>query len=163
MISRRALLATGAVTAGVTGALVVADLTHRLDDVAKVLGVEPHPEPDPRDDRLIIRVAKAQGALLATVKATDAAHSSLNLDSFVTISRAHLRAVGRAPSSPSSEVKPPPADAATAVRSLETAYSAESRSRAGDARRAVSPDLARVLASMSAGLAQCARSVGALA
>lgn len=157
MISRRALLGTGAATAAVAAGLGVAGLTHRLDDLARLVGVTPHPESDPGDERLIAEAAAAQAALLATVEATVAAHKKLQLDRFVTISRAHLEAVGRVRSA--AGVVAPPTDPTSAVRALAHGYAAASRARTADAGRAVSPDLARVLASMSAGLAQCAATI----
>ncbi|MEV7396821.1 hypothetical protein [Aeromicrobium sp. NPDC092404] len=160
MISRRALLGTGAATAAVAAGLGGAALGHRLDDLARTVGIEPHPEPDPADDRLIKRVAADQNALLARIEATAVRHRGLRLDRFVTISTAHAKAVGGATSVP--DVARAPADRATAVRALVNAYAKASTDRAADAESAVSPALARVLASMSAGLAQCARAVGDL-
>ena len=144
----------------VAGALTVADLAHRLDDLARAAGVEPRPRPDSGDNRLLTRVAGDQNTVLAAVEATAARHTSLPIDPFVAIGREHVEAVGG-----SSTVPAPPKvadDEAKAVAALASAYAAASRARAVDAGRAVSPDLARVLSSMSAGLAQCARAVGAL-
>ena len=145
-----------AVAAGLGGAA----LAHRLDDLARSVGIEPHPEPDPADDRLIARVAAAQNTLLARVEATAVKHTTLRLDRFVAISTAHAKAVGVAESVP--DIAAPPANRDQAVSALVTAYAAASKARASDAAKAVSPALARVLASMSAGLAQCAASVGDL-
>jgi hypothetical protein len=160
VISRRALLGTGAATAVVAAGLGAAKVTHRLDDLARAVGVEPHPEPDPADDRIVARVAADQNALLATVEATAATHQQLRLDRFVAISTEHAEAVGVAGSVP--DVAAPPADRAKAVAALAAAYAKASRGRAEDAAGAVSPALVRVLVSMSAGLAQCATEVGDL-
>ena len=160
VISRRALLGTSAATAVVAAGLGGAALGHRLDDLARGVGIEPHPEPDPSDDRLIARVAADQNALLAQVEATAVKHTALRLDPFVAISTAHAKAVGVAGSVP--DVAAPAASPAEAVRALATAYATASKARAADSATAVSPALARVLASMSAGLAQCAHTVGEL-
>lgn len=160
VISRRALLGTGAATVAVAGGLAGAALGHRLDDLARSVGIEPHPEPAPSDDRLIARVAADQNALLARVEATAVKHDRLRLDPFVAISTAHARAVGVGGSVP--DVTPPPANRAKAVSTLASAYATASKARAADAAEAISPALARVLASMSAGLAQCAITVGDL-
>jgi len=160
VISRRALLATGAATVAVAAGLGGAALGHRLDDLARGVGIEPHKEPDPADDRLIARVATDQNALLARVEATAVKHPKLGLTSYVAISTAHAKAVGVPAVVP--DVAAPPADPTRAVSALASAYSAASKARAADSIRATSPALARVLASMSAGLAQCARGVGAL-
>jgi hypothetical protein len=158
VISRRALLGTGAATVAVAAGLGGASLGHRLDDLARGVGIRPHPEPDPADDRLLARVAADQNALLAMVEATAATHTGLG--QFVTISTAHATAVGVAGTVP--DVAAPPASRAEAVTALATAYSAASKARAADTAKAVSPALARVLASMSAGLAQCAATIGEL-
>ncbi len=160
VISRRALLGTGAATAVAAAGLGGAALTHRLDDLARGVGIEPHSEPDPDDDRLIARVAADQNALLARVEATASKHKALRLDPFVAISTAHAKAVGVAATVP--DIAAPPANRDTAVRTLASAYAAASRARAADSGKAASPALARVLASMSAGLAQCAHAVGDL-
>lgn len=158
VISRRALLGTGAATVAVAAGLGGAALGHRLDDVARGVGIQPHPEPDPVDDRLLVRVAADQNTLLAMVEATAVTHTGLS--QFVTISTAHAKAVGVAGTVP--DVAGPPGSRAKAVTALVTAYSAASKARAADSAKAVSPALARVLASMSAGLAQCAVTIGEL-
>jgi hypothetical protein len=158
VISRRALLGTGAATVVVAAGLGGASLGHRLDDLARGVGVRPHPEPDPADDRLLARVAADQNALLAMVEANAVTHTGLG--QFVTISTAHAAAVGVPGTVP--DVAAPPESRAKAVTALAAAYSAASKARAADAAEAVSPALARVLASMSAGLAQCAATIGQL-
>ena len=160
VISRRALLGTGAATVAVAAGLGGAALGHRLDDLARGVGIEPHPEPEPSDDRLIARVAADQNALLARVEATAAKHTALRLDPFVAISTAHAKAVGVARDVP--DVAAPPASSDDAIKALVTAYSAAAKARAADSAKAVSPALTRVLASMSAGLAQCTLAIGQL-
>lgn len=160
VISRRALLGTGAATAVAAAGLGATAYAHRLDDLARKVGIQPKPEPDPADDRLVAAAAADQNALLAAVEATASTHAELELDPFVQISTAHAKAVGVAGRIP--DVTVPPRDRGKAVSALAAAYSAAAKARAADADRAVSPDLARVLASMSAGLAQCAQSVGGL-
>lgn len=162
MISRRTLLGTGAAVAVAAGAGVVAGLTHRLDDVARGVGIKPRARPVASDDALIAMVAHEQNALLGQVEAAAARHTGLagGLKHFSQIGQAQVRAVGGAdkvPDAPAVDNDP-----ARAVAALSTAYAAASRARAHDAGRAVSPDLARVLSSMSAGLAQCAHTVGDL-
>ncbi|WP_162891229.1 hypothetical protein [Aeromicrobium sp. A1-2] len=161
MISRRALLGTGAATAAAAAGLGIAAYAHQLDDLARLVGLEPKPEPDPGDDRLIVSAAADQNALLAIVEATAATHTGLRLARFVQISTEHAKAVGVAGRIP--EVPIPPSDQAKAASALAAAYATAATARAADAGRASSPDLARVLASMSAGLDQCARAVGELA
>jgi hypothetical protein len=162
VISRRTLLGTGAAVVAVAGAGAVAGLTHRLDDVARGVGLKPRPRPVASDDALIARVAHEQNALLGQVEAAAVRHSGLadGLKPFAEIGQAQVKAVGgadRVPGAPAVDDDP-----ARAVTTLSRAYAAASRARARDAGRAVSPDLARVLSSMSAGLAQCAHTVGDL-
>jgi len=155
VISRRAVLGTGA-TVGVGAAcLVVAEATGSLDDIARAVGVRPHPEPAASDTTLLTRVAQRQGELLALVDATGRRHRDLapGLASALTAGKAHLEAVGgaRQPHAPDIDDDP-----STALATLADAYRDAADERASDAIAAVSPDLARVLASMAAGLDQLA-------
>lgn len=159
VISRRVFLATGAVLVAAGGVLAGARATHRLDDLAEAVGLEPKPQSDPADDRLLASAATAQAALLASVEATAARHTSLALQPFVAIGREQLDALGG--STASTDVAAVPEDASAALTALALAYRTQSTQRADDAVAAASPELARVLASMSAGLTQCARTVGA--
>lgn len=156
-MTRRVLLATGATAVAAAGGLVAAQLTGRLDDVADAVGVEPKPLPAPSDTRIVRRVASDMAVVLATVEATAAAHGGLVLTPFEAIGRAHLDAVGG--TTASTDVAAPPADPGEAISALEQTYEAASTARAADVAEAVSPELVRVLASMSAGLAQCARAM----
>jgi len=159
-MTRRVLLATGATVVVAGGALTVAELTGRLDDAADAVGLDPKPLPDPADTAIIQRAAAGAVALLATIEATAALHPSLALADFETIGREHVDAVGGTPTP--GDGAPPPPEPAAAVKALERAYDQASDARAADATEAFSADLVRVLASMSAGLAQCARAVRAL-
>ena len=162
MISRRSLIATGAGAVALAGAIVVGDATHKLDDVARTIGLKPRAQAVPGDDTLIAAVAKAQNLVLAQIEATVATHPSLDgtLAAFTTIGQEHVTAVGGSSIVPTAE--PVDGDPARAVEALATTLSRASAARREDANAAVSPDLARVLSSMSAGLAQCSRAIGAL-
>lgn len=160
VISRRALLGTGAVTVAVAAGLGGAALGHRLDDLARAVGIQPRPEPEPSDNRLIARVAADQNVLLAQVEATAAKHIGVRLEPFIAISTAHAKAVGVAEAVP--DVAMPSASRGEAIKALATTYSTASKAREADAATAASPALTRVLASMSASLAQCARAIGEL-
>lgn len=167
MISRRVLIGTGLGVVAAGGAVIAADAAHRLDDVARTVGLDPKPLPDPRDTALMARVAEAQAALLAGVVAAASRHPALQLAAFEAIGREQLSAVGGTGAAPSSSSTPgslrAAAGAGEAADVLALAYAAEAKGRASDAGVAVSPDLARVLASMSAGLVQCARAARSLA
>ena len=163
VISRRALLGTGAGAAVLAGAALVADATHRLDDAADAIGIKPRPRPVRSDDALIVAVAKDQNLVLSAIESTAAKHTGLapQLEPFAKIGQAHVNAVGGTSTVPTAEVID--ADPAVAITKLAKTLSTASTARAKDSAKAVSPDLARVLSSMSAGLAQCSRTVGALA
>jgi hypothetical protein len=162
VISRRALLGSGTAVVVVAGGCAIAAAAHRLDDVARGAGIKPRPRPVASDNDLIARVAREQNVLLAEVEAVLARHTRLasGLPRYAKISQAQVKAVGgtdKVPGAPAVD-----ADPARAVAALAKAYAAASTARAKDAGHAVSPDLARVLSSMSAGLAQCAHTVGDL-
>ncbi len=162
MISRRALLGSGTAVAAVIGAGAIANASHRFDDLARGAGLKPRPRPVRGDDILIAEVARDQNVLLALIEAVIARHADLavGLGRFAQISQAQVEAVGgsqRVPLAPGVS-----ADPTQAVAKLSAAYATASAARAKDAGRAVSPDLARVLSSMSAGLAQCAHTIGEL-
>jgi len=160
-MTRRLLLGTGVLVVAGAAAGVGAQLTGRLDDLAEAVGIDPKPRSDAGDDQLVRSTARALGVLLASVEATAAAHRDVPLADLEVIGRQHLDAVGG--TAGATDTTAVPADRAAAVTALRRAYTAAATARADDAQRAVSPDLARVLASMSAGLAQCSRVVGRLA
>ena len=163
VISRRALLATGAGAVVLVGAVVVGEATHRLDDAAGAIGIKPKPRPVPSDDVLIAAVAKAQNLVLSAIESTAAKHTAFGskLAPFSKIGQTHVNAVGGSSTVPPAvEVDPDPA---AAISTLAATLSKASATRAKDSTKAVSPDLARVLSSMSAGLAQCSRTIGELA
>lgn len=157
MITRRAFLGTGAVVAGGAAVLGAAELTHTLDDVARTVGIDPKPEPDPGDDRIVRAAATDLAALVAMVEATASRHPGLALADFEAVGREHLAAVGVRTAT--TDVAAVPRSPSAAVKALATAYARASAARAAQADEAFSPDLTRVLASMSAGLAQCAVAV----
>jgi hypothetical protein len=156
VISRRVLLGTGAVVVATGGLLTAAERTHRLDDIADAVGLDPKPLPDPADTRIVRRAADESAVLLATAEATASAHPAVELAPVVAIVREQLAAVGGA----SAATAPAPSpDAPAAVAALAQALSSAADRRASDANRAGSPALVRVLASMAAGHAQTARTV----
>lgn len=163
MISRRSLLGTGAGAIALAGAVVVADATHGFDDFARAVGLKPRAEAVASDDTLIAAVAQAQNLVLAEIEATVASQPTLagKLAPFTTIAQEHVTAVGGSSVVPTAV----PIDRVPvrAIADLATSLSRASTARRKDADAAISPDLARVLSSMSAGLAQCSRAVGDLA
>jgi len=157
------MLGTGAGALALAGAIVVGDATHRLDDAARAIGIKPRPRPAVSDEALIATAAEDQNLVLAAIESTSARHQALTskLAPFAKIGQEHVTAVGGSSTVPTADAVD--ADPAKAVKALVQTLSTTSAARAKDAGMAVSPDLARVLSSMSAGLAQGARALGALA
>lgn len=141
VVSRRALLVSAAGVAVVGAGLGGAVATHRLDEALRAVGVEPKPEPDPGDLRLTAR-ARADAEALALLAATAKAPAALT--TVLTEQRDSLPTGWP--------------DASGVTGDLAQACRAVADSRAADALTAVSTDLAQVLASMAAGLAQCSES-----
>ncbi len=160
MISRRALLGTGAGALALTAAVGVGAATHRLDDIADSIGIKPRPRPVASDETLIAAVAQAQNLVLAKIELTSARHPELanTLAPIAKIGQEHVDAVGGPSGVPSAEAID--SDPARALKALEQTLDGASTARAKDSLRAVSPALARVLSSMSAGLAQASRTIG---
>jgi hypothetical protein len=157
-MTRRALIGTGAVVVGAGGLVVAAEATGRLDDVADAVGIDPKPQPDPDDTRVLRRAARATAVLQATVAATSAGHPGLDLAAVTATVGEQLAALGGA-KAPAGTAPP---DQGAAVDALAAALDAACKDRARDAVAAGSPALVRVLASMSAGHAQSVRVVRSL-
>ena len=160
VITRRVLIGTGAAVVGVAGFLTAAEITHHLDDVARTVGLDPKPEPDPAEDRIVRTAAADLAALVALVEATADQHSSLALGPFLVVGREQLAAVSG--STAATDIGAVADRPAAAVTALEAAYTRAAQARAAECQKASSPELVTVLASMSAGLAQCARAVRGL-
>ena len=162
-MSRRTLLGTGLTVATAAALVGAARAGGVLDDALRGLGAEPHPEPDPGDTRRLGRAATAQAVLVASIDATIGAHSDLedDLDPLRVVAHEQLEAVGGDLAATS--VGPPPTDRRTAVAELSRLASDSAEDREADAVSAASTDVARVLASMSAGLSQLAASLGVVA
>lgn len=160
MMSRRVLIGTGALVAGGAAVIGAAQITHKLDDAARLVGLEPKPEPDPRDSDIVRETSSDQAAVTATAVAIHAKFPALDLSDIVAICEEQLRAVGG--TTAATDIAALPVQQSAAVQLLATMLSTSSKARATAAGEAFSPELVRVLASMSAGLAQSARQVGAL-
>jgi hypothetical protein len=127
------------------------------------VGVEPHPEPDPGDTRRLARAATAQAVLVATIDASVGEHGDLEskLRPLRVVADEQLVAVGG--NLAATSVGPAPADPRAATAELSRLASESAEAREADAVSAASADVARVLASMSAGLSQLATSLGVVA
>lgn len=161
MMSRRVLLATGAVVAGAAAALGAAQITHTLDDAARFVGLEPKPEPDPADTTIVRKAASDQAALTALLDAAHATFATLGLAPVVAICFEQLKAVGG--NTATIDIGAIPATQTATVALLATQLTTVAGAHADAAQAAFSPELVRVLASMSAGLTQCVRYVKELA
>lgn len=159
-MSRRTLLGAGLMTA--TAAVVVgtARTAGVLDDVLRGLGAEPHPEPDPGDTRRLGRAATGQAALIASIDATTTRHPGLvgALKPLRQVADEQMVAVGGR--SRATVADTAPSDRAEALAALSGSAADAARAREKDAVASVSPDVARVLAAMSAGLSELSRAFG---
>lgn len=145
--------ATAAVVVGTARAAGV------LDDALRGLGAEPHPEPDPGDARRLGRAATDQAALIASIDATTTQHPDLvgPLKPLRLVADEQMVAVGRRTQA---KVAAAPGDRAAALAALAGSAADAGQAREKDAVGAVSPDVARVLASLSAGLTELSRALG---
>ena len=162
-MSRRTLLGTGLTAATAAAAIVAARAGGVLDDGLRVLGIEPHPEPDPGDTRRLRRAATDQAVLIAAIDATVGKHGDLEskLRPLRLVADEQLVAVGGRLGATSAG--PPPADRREAAAELSRLAAESAEAREDDAVSAASTDVAQVLASMSAGLSQLATSLGLVA
>ena len=161
-MSRRTLLGSGLTVATVAAAVVATRAGGVLDDALRAVGVDPHPEPDPGDTQSLERAATAQAVLIASIDAAIGAHPGLEggLNPLRVVADEQLVAVGG--SLAATSVGPAPADPKDAAAELAR-FAFDSAEARGDAAvSAASPDVARVLAAMSAGLSQLATAIGVI-
>lgn len=129
------IVGTGALVL-VGGGVYAAERAGVLDDALRAAGLDPVPQPDPGDERLLAAVRTTLSGVLAAAEAQDVA-------AVVTLVRAQLDALGGADAdapAPSARLRVALQDAADEVEAA--------------CLRAVSPDLAQVLGATSAGLLQ---------
>ncbi|MEH3067936.1 MAG: hypothetical protein PGN15_07700 [Aeromicrobium erythreum] len=148
MVSRRVVVGGGVAVVAAGAGLHVAG---RDDDVLRALGARPRPMPDPADTRLLERAAADQVTLAVSVEALD----GVRTDDLATVLRTQLDGLGGAP-----DVDPSPTTTSSDVATVVADLNRTASRRQADALAAVSPDLARVLASLAAGQAQVARTLG---
>lgn len=148
VVSRRVVVGSGLAVVAAGAGLHVAG---RDDDLLRALGARPRPMPDASDTALLRTAASEQVSLVSGVEQLDDAD-----DTLVSVLREQLDALGGPPDDPA-----PPASGTTGgADAVARAVAAAARRRESDALTAVSPDLARVLASLAAGQAQVARTLG---
>lgn len=154
MISRRTLLGTGAGVAVLAVAGVVGERTHRLDDLARAIGLEPRRRPA-RSDEALLRGARADlSSVLARTRAISTGQATLAdpLAPLLAVTAAQLEQLGGA--LPGIDTDAPPTGARAAIATLIAAFERAEKARFDESSRAVSSELAQVLASLSASLAQ---------
>lgn len=129
------IVGTGAlVLAG--GAVYAAERAGVLDDAVRATGVEPVPQPDPGDERRLATVRTTLSGVLAAAEAQDS-------PAVAALVRQQLDALGGADAAATAPVPRLQVALQDAADHVETACLG-----------AVSPELAQVLASASAGLLQ---------
>lgn len=132
MSSRRVVIAAAG---GAAVALAGLFATDTFDDALRAVGAKPKPLPRPEDTSLLEAVVADQQRVLAV------ARGSAN-PPVVALLSSQLEQVGAKPGS------------GTASGDLAEVLRTAADHRATDARAAISPEFAQVLASMSAGLSQ---------
>src|SRR5690348_5758244 len=152
MISRRAALQLGVVAGGVGVAGLAAQRAGVLDDGLRALGFRPHSEPDPHDVSLLTEAAAGQVKLLADLDAVSQDRSPAAVANLRAVLREQLAAVSDDPSTAPTGGTPVSAEA-DIVAFIER-VEATAAARPDGALTAGSLAVAKVLASMSAGLEQ---------
>lgn len=148
VVSRRVVVGSGLAVVAAGAGLHVAG---RDDDLLRALGARPHPIPDASDTALLRTAASEQVSLVSAVEQLGGADETL-----VDVLREQLEALGGPPGGST----PPATEITGGAGDVARAVAAAARRRESDALTAVSPDLARVLASLAAGQAQVARTLG---
>lgn len=151
MVSRRVVVGAGAAVVAAGAGL---HLAGRDDDLLRAVGARPRPVPDPADTALLRTALSEQETLRATLEAVAADDGDLDVEDLVAVMDRQVTTLGGPSSTP--PAASPDVDAAGLAERLAQV----ARSRERDALAAVSPDLAQVLASLAAGLAQTARTLG---
>lgn len=162
-MNRRTVLGTGVTALAATSVVLTARAAGVLDDALRGVGVVPHPEPDPGDTRRLRRAAVAQAGLITAIDATITAHEELtdDLQRLRVVAEQQLVAVGGRLGAEGVAIADD--DLGVAVTALARMAADSAESREDDAVSAVSLAVARVLASMSAGLSQLADELEPLA
>lgn len=146
------VLASGGVIvlgAGVAAAAGVAD------DALRAVGARPARIPDASDIELVRTAAREQASLVATARGIEDADG---LEDVRALLERQLEVLADEPTSERSAGAPaaPDTEDGASVDTLADLVEQTADLRAGDVLVAVAPDLARVLASLSAGLTQIA-------
>lgn len=152
MVSRRVVVGAGAAVVA-TGAGL--HLAGRDDDLLRAVGARPRPRPDPADTARLRTALQEQESLRAALDSLDGDVSTADL---VDVLDRQVTTLGGPSATP-----PAPAGDTTAsalAEELAEELAEAGRRREQDALAAVSPDLAQVFASLAAGLAQTARTLG---
>ncbi len=147
MVSRRVVLGSGVVV--LAGGAVVR-LAGRDDDLLRALGARPRPVPVAADTTLLRTAATEQAALVEAVGGLD----DVDVEDLLAVLREQLDALG------GGDAAGPGAARSSSAREVARDVAAAARRREADALAATSPDLGRVLASLAAGQAQVARTLG---
>jgi hypothetical protein len=159
MISRRAMLGTGAVVGGTGIAGFAAQSFGVLDDGLRAAGLRPHRTPDPNDVDVITHASLRQGEIVGLLDDVERRHGVDGVTQLRAVLVEQWRAVAKAPMPvdlPENEVSD---DRETAIGQLADVMETVAASYADGALSAGSLDVVKVLAAMSAGLEQVAVAV----
>lgn len=141
----------------VAGAAVLGDRAHKLDDVARSIGLNPVRKPALSDEALIRTAQEDQSFLLSSTRAVSDRHPDLakTLAPLIANIEAHVAALGGMASGP--EADPLPASAIDSLDSVIEAHKKAAAGRTKESLEAVSGEFAQVLASIAVSLSQSIR------
>ena len=148
------MFGTGAGVVAVAAAAVYGDRVHKLDDLARTIGIEPRRLPALSDEALIKRVRTDQSIVLLSLRAVARRQPGLTktLTPLITITETQLADLGGAIDNLTFAAAP--ASAAAALDEVITMQQQSAAKRSKESLDAVSGDFARVLASIAVSLSQ---------
>ena len=148
------MFGTGAGVVAVAAAAVYGDRVHKLDDLARTIGIEPRRLPALSDEALIKRVRTDQSIVLLSLRAVARRQPGLTktLTPLITITETQLADLGGAIDNLTFAAAPAPA--AAALDEVITMQQQSAAKRSKESLDAVSGDFARVLASIAVSLSQ---------
>lgn len=148
------MFGTGAGVVAVAGAAFYGDRAHKLDDLARKIGIEPRRLPALSDEALIKSVQTDQSILLLSLRAVARRQPRLTttLTPLIAITETQLTDLGGAIDNLT--VSAPPESAVHALDEVITLQQESAAKRSKESLEAISGDFARVLASIAVSLSQ---------
>lgn len=130
-------------------------LAGRIDDVARLVGLDPRRLPAESDEELVVGARAGEAALLGLYRSATDLEGDVrdHVAAYLPLGAEHVRMLGGGSSAQPTD-EPAPDDSAEAAAMLDEGHGALARAHTADAARAVSGELALVFASLAASHAQ---------